>query len=287
MGRNGTPRISALKSQTGILSNNLTDHAPSGHDLSTGTFMSDFLISAIGRDAGVNGWQTDLERVGQGTLAQGISGHDTFEVLLEAQGPAGGAGNEFWTEQCAVGGSALDIVSPTGDATLLSKTKTGQLEVTLEYEVTGVNDVRTEITLTGLLNNDATNHGVSLVYDSANDPNTDVWSTAPRTWQVEWSTSGTDMAFTAYPYDPQNQVNDFWVWDADPNSQLGSPNGTTQGNNSSQQVIAQFDYTNFYSSGDTFTMEIVYEDQNSNVQDTVSFDVSAGSTGSQLFNGLS
>jgi hypothetical protein len=290
MGKNGDTTISALQGATGIVSPNLVSFAPSGYDTSNGVYVSDFLIRKIGRDEGLNGFKTDLERIGSGALAQGVDGHNTFKVGLDVE-PVLSTFNptpsELWVEQIGVSGSALDVISPQADATLLEKSKVSTTRMTLEFEVAGVNSVRVEVTLNTDLNSDATNAGVPLVYDSANDSDTDVWSDAPRTWQMEWSTSGSDMAFTAYPYDPNNQIDDFWRWDADPNESLGSPNGTTDGNNNDQMVIAQFDYTQYYSDGETFTMQVIYEDQSGNAQDTIAFDVDAGSDGVQLFNGLS
>jgi len=219
MGINGDTTISALQDATGILSSSLPDFAPSSHDPANGVYVSDFLINQIGRRDTVNGYQTDLDKVTNEDLQKG----DTFEVFLSVEKPnlsSNVNAAQFWVEQILDGGNNF-VDDGSSNVAFQGYTvdtdATGYQTLKLAFEVTGLSSVQVRRKLTGTLNNDAANHGATLVYNSLNDSDTDVRGTQPAIDRLEWDSGGNtgsdEMRFDAYLYDPADKINDFIEWD--------------------------------------------------------------------------
>jgi hypothetical protein len=280
MGTNGTNTITALKAATGIADDRLSAHHPNG----TGnpTAIGDFLVDAVGRySSGTLQFETDLERVFStpSILAQGTNNED-FEVQVDFAYPTGTPTGDLWRNQIGIGGSNLvtrgsDFIEQGRVSGSLPDAGRDSIRIQCKLNATG--SVRVEVELTGSLNNDATNHNTTLIYDSTNDGGTEVWGPSPRVWRIEADegSSGDDLFLTMYEYDPNGQITGYMDWEINPQQTLTGDQGSAQVSSGTAQDTANI---SGLSTG-THTLEVVLRDgQGGTAQDShqVDFEKTGG-----------
>lgn len=281
MGINGDVTMTALKAATGIADDRLSAHHPNGAGNTVA--MGDFLVGAVGRySSGTLQFETDLERVFStpSILAQGTN-NENFEVQVDFAYPSGTATGDFWREQVGISGSNLvtrgsDFIEQGRVTGSLPNSGRDSIRIQCKLDATG--SVRVEVELTGNLNNDATNHGVILAYDSTNDGGTEVWGPSPRVWRIEADegSNGDDLFLTMYEYDPNGQANGYMDWEINPQQSLSGDAGSAQVTSGTAQDTANI---SGLSTG-THTLEVVLRDgQGGAAQDShqVDFDKTGGS----------
>jgi len=255
MGVDGDVTITNLKSATGIADDRLSAHHPNG----TGnqTALGDFLIDQIGRRDTVNGYQTDLERIGVGPLEQG----DVFEVRVDVERAAGAGvgGGQHFVEQVLKGGNNFSFDDGNDGVQFnsireISGTPSAYDSVAIEYKVTGFSSVSVRTKLTGSLNNDATNHNTTLEYLSANDSNTTVRDASPAmdclTWNTGFGTTN-EIRLAVDLYDPKDQITDYINWDLEAENAPPLKNENVDG-----QDIAEFVWNHGGTLGNSLTVRV-------------------------------
>lgn len=279
MGKAGDITLSNLKSATGIADDRLSAHNPSGPGNTTS--LGDFLIDNIGRfDSSNLVWVTDLERVNPGSpkiLAKGISGHDQFEVEIQFSFAADGL---LWAP--AIGRDGNNLTATGSDFIELSRTVTsnsatntrGALKVTCEVDA--FNSIFFQATLSGALNNDATNHNTSLIYDSTNDSQTEVLSDSPRVTEItltQFDSVNDEIDLLVDVYDPNNQLSTPFIdFDINPNNQLAR---VTAGGSFSLPTFqaTNLDLSTISSNNDPHTVRTILRDgSGGTIEDQHSFD---------------
>jgi hypothetical protein len=204
MGKNGQINFPNLKGATGIASNDLSDHNPTG---SGETRMSDFLITAIGRDQ-TGGYGTDLRSRGDTSTYPGeIQVGDEFYVVVECLCTNGA--DTFWLRTVGFKNGSFPIDS-TSDIQVLDRqvySRGNPNVLAFRCEVTGTGTGYLSCTMTDGLNTDCFNYGTQLVWDSSVDPNVSIRGGTPEVESVSFTDNG-DGTFNAEAlfWDPNDQA---------------------------------------------------------------------------------
>lgn len=208
MGINGDVTMTALQEATGISSNNLTSHHPSG--VGNATRMSDFLIDAVGHreeSFGPADYLRGIPVVGSpGKMFPGIANdRQSFVVYvspahLTNPGQQGGSGGQFFYEQIMK--QKLEMTAGDFDGWDVIKNDPTTDDF-LIFEIFAIardtSGIAGSISFPSTLNSDATNAdgaGINFSYTNVAD--------TPQMARFTWSES--DGTAQAVYYHPDNNV---------------------------------------------------------------------------------